>query len=478
MAGRRANSAYMLIGQIFGKAGLFVSLMIYSRILSDGAFGELLFAVAIGLVIVFLSDMGATMLITRRIAASGLVNSILSAALVLRTILSVLTVSLVMLIGWLVGYTNSELFLIFLVSTGFILDGFCETSFAVFRARGFMINEGFARILHGVFGIMLAVFAWYTGRGVYFAGSSYLIRQLPALIFVYYALRKIGFRIDLSNSTFTSVIPLCKAAIPLGIVGILIAIGLRIDSVFIKASYGDAAVASYQQSIKLFETMVLVVSPTLLPGALFAVLCESVRKGWGQVREKIVWMTELFSVIAVFFILPLWASELSLLRLVWGEHFLRGVSQGSVLFVFRIILFSLPMAYYFHLYMSVIIAEERQKSALPLVAISLIVQLVLLFFLVPFIGIPGAAIAYFFLFFLMAFLFAWKLKRIHGSTGFVRGIKRPLAAFLPSFAVVFLHPFSAIVDSALSLTLFVSIWLLVGGHKIIPDLRQNKKTGV
>ncbi len=141
MAGRKANSAYMLFGQIFGKAGLFVSLMIYSRILQDGPFGELLFAVSIGLVIIFLSDMGATMLITRRIAAGSPVNSILSPAIILRTALSAITLCAVMLAGWAAGYSSKQLVLILLVSTGFILDGFCETSFAVFRARGLMIYE-------------------------------------------------------------------------------------------------------------------------------------------------------------------------------------------------------------------------------------------------------------------------------------------------------------------------------------------------
>ncbi|MCK5841960.1 MAG: oligosaccharide flippase family protein [Candidatus Sabulitectum sp.] len=475
MAGRRANSAYMLLGQIFGKAGLFVSLMIYSRLLSDGAFGELLFAVSMGLIVIFLSDMGATMLITRRIAAGSPVDRTLSSAIFLRTGLSVIAVSTVMLAGWAGGYSNSQLILMLMVSTGFILDGFCETSFAVFRARELMINEGTARALHGVLGILLAVFAWYTGKGVLFAGSTYLIRQLPALIFVYYVLRKLGFRIDVSKSVLRSSIPLFKAAVPLGIVGILMAAGLRIDSIFIKANLGNAAVASYQQSIKIFETLVLIVTPTLLPGALFAALCEAARKGWGNVREKIVWMTELFAVIAAAVVLPLWASELTLLRLIWGNEFLRGVSQGTALLVFRIIIITLPAAYFFHLYMSVIIAEERQKSALPLVALSLLIQIGLLFFLVPLAGTLGAAIAYLSLFSMVALLFAWKLNRIHGPTGFARGIKRPLTAFLPAFSIVVMHPFIPVINAVLSLAVFFTTWFIIGGREIIPGLNGSGK---
>lgn len=291
-----------------------------------------------------------------------------------------------------------------------------------------------------------------------------------------YDLRRMGFRIDFSKSSLKFTLPLLKAAIPLGLVGILMAAGLRVDSIFIKANLGDEAVASYQQSVRILETMILIVTPTLLPGALFAALCEAARKGWGFVRERIIWMSELFSVIAALLILPLWASELIPLRLIWGNDFLRGLESETVLFTFRILLLTLPAAYFFHLYMSVIIAEERQKAALPLVAISLVVQIALLFVLVPVAGIKGAAIAYFTLFSLVALLFAWKLNRIHGASGFVRGVKRPLAAFLPAFAILVFDPFNAVTGALISVAVFITLWLLLGGKEIIPDLNSRVKT--
>jgi hypothetical protein len=40
MAGRKVNSACMLLGQVFGKAGLFLSLMVYAGLLDDGLFAN------------------------------------------------------------------------------------------------------------------------------------------------------------------------------------------------------------------------------------------------------------------------------------------------------------------------------------------------------------------------------------------------------------------------------------------------------
>ncbi|MCD4706958.1 MAG: polysaccharide biosynthesis C-terminal domain-containing protein [Candidatus Sabulitectum sp.] len=475
MAGRKANSAYMLMGQIFGKAGLFVSLMIYSRILDDGSFGKLLFAVAIGLIVIFLSDMGATILITRRIATGNPVNNTLSSAIILRTGLSILSVLAVMIAGWAAGYSSGQLVLILLVSTGFILDGFCETSFAAFRAGGHMVYEAVARAIHGALGIVLAVFAWKTGQGVFFAGGTYIIRVIPSVFFVYTVLRtRMGFGIKFSRKVFASVLPLLKAAVPLGLVGMFFVAGERLDSVFIKAELGDEAIAAYQQCIKILEVLILIVTPTLLPGALFAALCEAVQAGWGRARERIAWMTELFLVIAITLIIPLWAAEQHVLRIVWGSEFLRGVSPGELRSVFRIVLMTLPVAYIFHMFMAIIIAVERQKKAVPIVALSLGIEIILFLILIPLMGIAGAAISHLVLLLSVAVMLSWNLHMEYGPTGFVRGARRPVLASFPSFAVLLMQPFNPVENTAISMAAFIVVWLLFGGHKIIPSFHLSR----
>ena len=469
MAGRKANSVYMLLGQVFGKAGLFLSLMIYSRLLEDGSFGELLFAVSIGLIIAFLSDMGATMLITRRIASGALLNAVLSSAIVLRTGLSLVTVTVVMLAGMIAGYSHSQLVLIMLVSSGFALNGFCETSYAVFRARGQMIYEAVTRAVHGFLSIGLALYAWKTGQGVFFAGSSYIYREIPALIFAYSILpEKLSFRMKFTSDTFASVVPLLKAAFPLGLVGMIFVAGERLDSFFIKAELGDEAIAAYQQCIKILEALVLIVTPTLLPGALFAALCGAVQKGWGEARERIAWMTELFLVIAFILIIPLWASEQSILRLVWGGEFLRGVSISELSTTFRIVLLTLPVAYIFHMFMAIMISVERQRKAVPAVAVALVIEVILFVILIPLMGITGAAIAHLGLLLSVAILLSLDLHLKYGPTGFIRGARRPFASFLPAFVFLLLKPFVPAANIAISMALFAAIWLAAGGINIIP----------
>ncbi len=475
MAGRKANSFYMLTGQIISKAGLFVSLMIYSRILDSSSFGELLFAISIGLIIVFMSDMGVTMLVTRRIAAGGSEVKLLSSAFSLRSSLSLITLTSVLLFGWFGGYSNSQLSLILLVGIGFVLDGFCESSFAAFRGKGVMIYEAIAKIIQGVLGILLALYALKTSQGKFFAAGTYALRQIPAVIFVFVILLyRMSFRLKWYSFSFSSVFPLLKAAFPLGVAGVLFATGKRVDSFFIKAFLGNEAIAAYQQCIKIFEGLFLIVTPTLLPGALFASLCQSVLHGWERVQERIIWMTELFFVIAFALIIPLWAVSERLLQILWGNEYLRGLSMREMDISFKIILLTLPVAYMYSMFMSVIIALEEQKKAVPVIALSVAVEILLLVVLLPSIGIVGAAVAHFVLLFLGSVLLCFTLRNKFGVSGFIQGAKRPLLAVIPSFILLYLLQFGDIQRALLAFISFILFWLLLGGKQILPSLSKRK----
>lgn len=471
MAGRRANSIYMLAGQVFGKAGLFVSLMIYSRILEDGAFGELLLSVSIGLVLMFLSDMGATMLSTRKLANGCRQNSTVTAALLLRASLSVGSFLLISLFVKLAGYSSRQVLLILLVAAGFVVDGFCESVYAVFRAREKMYFEGIARLLHGILVAGLALYAMATGRGVIYAGIASILRSIPSLIFAVGVLTwKMGFRPSFRRRSIQRIPILLRVALPLGIAGIIITSGQRLDGVFIKAFQGDAAIAAYQQCLKVFEALVLLVTPTLLPGALFPGLCKALKTGWKQTEKQIAWMTELFLVMAFMLVILFWTGSSHVLRAVWGESYLRGISPDEVLSTYRIILLTLPVAYMFNIYMSTTVAAGRQRRIVRAVFFPLLAELMLFVLLIPRIGITGAAFAH------MTFMgagAAWMsldLRRAFGPTGFLRGAVRPVIAFLPALSLLLAGPFSLSLNGTAAAAIFLFVWLPLGGHRMIRQL--------
>ena len=475
MAGRKANSAYMLIGQVFSKAGLLVSMMIFSRILEDGAFGELLLSVSIGFITFFLSDMGVTMLVTRKMSGGEPVSMVLSTALSIRTVLSIISIALITAAVVLAGYSSRQVLLVITVSSGFILGGYCESVFAFFRAREQMIYEGVARILHGLLGIGIALFAWYTRKGVVFAGFVYILREIPVLVLVSaVALTRLGYRPVFKQEIIHRMKPLFKEALPLGLAGIVIVAGQRLDGVFIKEYLGDAAIAAYQQCLKIFEALVLVVTPTLLPGALFPALCVAVKNGWGEARMRIAWMTELFLVIAFSFVIPLWSGEFFVLNTIWGDGFLRGVSPEDLRWTYRIVLLTLPVAYIFHMFLTTVIATARQRKIFPAVSIALIAEGLLFAVLIPAYGLKGAAAAHAVFLTIAVFWMAMDLHAEYGPTGFIRGALRPVLSFLPALAVLLAGPFPGVFNGFAAFAVFATCWIVSGGLSVMPSAGSAK----
>jgi O-antigen/teichoic acid export membrane protein len=474
--GRRANSFFMLGGQILGKAGLLLSLMIYSRILEDPDFGRLALAVALGVLLLFLGDMGVSLLITRRLA-SGAGSRIVDEALALRMLLSVTGMVLILSLGTIQRYDQLQMKLLLLVSAGFVVDGFCETFYGRFRAMEKMVFEGISRASLGFFSVLIALVALKTGAGPVFAGAGYFFRTLPSLLFCVLAAVKTGYT-PAPRFSPGELARLFKSALPLGLMGLFFAGAQRLDSTFVKALLGDEAVAAYQQCVRIHEPMVLLVAPTLLPGALFPDLCRAVQAGWEQVRTRITWMTEAFLVLAAVISIPLWFSARRFLEILWGGSYLRGLEPATVVSTFRLVLLLIPVTYVFHLFLAVYLAEERLKRVPLIVGGALVVQLAGLFLFTGRYGIEAAAALQCLSIGGMAAGLGLGCRKRHGRTGFLQGLWRPLLALMITSGIGYFVP-DLPFRALLTTLIFACLWFLLGGKGIIrvPVSSQHRASG-
>lgn len=467
MAGRKANSFYMLAGQIIGKAGLFVSLMIYSRTFSDAEFGELLFAVAVSLILFFLADMGASLVTTRRLVSSGDPSGFLSSALFLRTLLTGFSLIVLTAFNGIMGYTETQVKLLYLVFAGFVLDGYFETFYALFRARDRMVFEGVTRALQGGLAVALALVIRRLGLGYLWAGASYPLRSILPFLLCFSAAMKITGAGFLKPKGMSQPLDLLKKSLPLGLMGFVLVAGQRFDNVMVKAFLSDSAVAAWQQCYRLFEPMVLLVAPTLLPGALFADLCRAEQSGWPRVRERIRWMTEAFTVMAFLIVIPFYFYGMEVLELVWGQGYLRNMGFMEIRSSLRMLMMCLPVTYIFHIYLAVILAQGRQRVVLPAVTLSFLLQVAGLFLFLEHRGLAAAASMQLVFISVLTLWLGINARKNYGATGFLRGIARPLAGLLPFAASALFLSSSPAVGTVVSLSGLILIWLLAGGAKIV-----------
>ncbi len=391
MKGERANSVHMLLGQVVGKGAVFVSMMLISRHMGDVWFGRLLLAVILSVFSCFITDFGAAILVNRRMSLGTPEESrdVWRSALGFRTVMAL--VSLITLTAFSVlSYPLPQTLILIPILLGMTLEIMAELPFASFRALGQTRREAAARISSSVVFLLLVVASIALEAHPYVVAAVFLIRGAVIAWVSFRTAGKLGF--DNRPCFDTSrMLALLKDTWPLGLMGIVAIMHQRVDNLVIERTLGVVSVGAYNEIYKVLEVLVLIITPTLLPGALFPGLCRAFRDGsaQGEVR-KIAFLISAISAVVVAFILP--PGQL-FMRLLWGDAFLRGLSPAEFDNT-RLLLFSgIPVFFFMNFLLAAVIASGRQKATLPAVTAGLAASLVVNLWFMGNLGLPAAGMA-------------------------------------------------------------------------------------
>lgn len=391
MSGERANSVHMLLGQVVGKGAVFVSMMLISRHMGDVWFGRLLLAVILSVLSCFITDFGSAILVNRRMSLGTPEQSrdIWRSALGFRTVMAL--ASLIVLTAFsLLSYPLPQTLILIPILLGMTLEILAELPFASFRALGQTRREASARISSSVLFLLLVAAAIGLNAHPCVVASVFLVRGAAMAWVSFRTAGKLGF--DIRPSFIPSrMLGLMKDTWPLGLMGIVAIMHQRVDNLLIERTLGVVSVGAYNEIYKVLEVLVLIITPTLLPGALFPGLCRAFRDG--SARDEITRIALLISAISavvVAFILP--PGQL-FMRFLWGEAFLRGLTPAEFDNT-RLLLFSgIPVFFFMNFLLAAVIASGRQKATLPAVTAGLVASLAVNLWLMGNLGLPAAAIA-------------------------------------------------------------------------------------
>ncbi len=392
---RNASSA--LSGQVASKISFLASMMLFSRFLPDGDLGSLLLAVAISQVGLFLSDMGVSVVLTRKLVLSdGGAETLLGPAFAVRGLLWLAGSSVLMTACLAAGYSGAlpALLAVLFLSAG--LDSFSEQCYAVFRARERMAWEGSSRAVGAAAGLGFAVACYLSGADVVIASLSFPLRSGVSLLLALSGQRRLKARVSLGKGWPSISRAVVAESFSMGLTGLLFVALQRIDSVFIEAMLGTGAVGAFQQCYRIADSLVFLVSPTLLPGALFPGLCRALAGGSRRASVHLYRLGALFLAIALLTALPVAIGGERFLRLVWGPGYLRGMAPGTMGSLLSLTMVTVPVFFLMHLMLTSLIAIGRQKAAVLPVTAAILLSAAGYRILIPEIGlvaVPSVIIA-------------------------------------------------------------------------------------
>jgi O-antigen/teichoic acid export membrane protein len=458
----------MAAGQVVGKGGYLATLLVLSRYLDDTAFGALAFAVVLGQVLFLAIDAGVSVIANRQFSVDPTHRQeLLSTALGLRVAMSLGGLLVLVGAGLLAGYSRLQVGYMAAVGASMTMVAFCELFYAVFRSSEKMVWEALSRGAGGMVSIVLALAVAGLDLGRSAAVLPYLARSLLMLALSGGVLL-VRFRIRLVPAfNRAHMRRLFMESLPLAVLGFLMVASQKLDNVVIRSILGVRAVGAYQECFRVVETTVLIITPTLLPGALFPALCRAFRDGWSRVRGRMMEIAQLVTGLSLLVFIPLWTVSDRMLPFLWGESFRRGLPFDEVHLVFKLVLLAIPFAFWMNFLAAGTVAVEKQRQAawvgLAAVATSLGLNILLL----PRMGLPGAGIAFLATSLLECVLF-YLLIRQRGSLPLLLAVWKPLVAAVPSAAAALLLPKSPpLLRPLAALAVFLAVWVPLGGLRYL-----------
>lgn len=461
----------MLGGQVVSKGTLLISMALLSRYLDDRSFGLLSFAVAVGLVYMFLSEMGVAITVNRRVSLTGdgTVRGLPGVAAGLRVILS--GVGLAVFTGGfaVLSHGPGDLAVLVPVTVSYALDGLSEIPFAVFRASGRSGRESLARSLGGVFSVLTVSLVILLDLGLGAVTAVFVLRSAVTLVSAVALHRDTGFSLVPSFDR-SGMAALFRSSLPVGVMGLALAAFQRVDNFFVRRILGIEAVGAWQECVRMMDTMVLLVTPTLLPGALFPGLCRALSAGGSAARERMRDIASTVSALgAAVTMLLVWSGP-GLLALLWGGAFERGLPPDVVARTFQVVGLCILPVFWMNFLVAALIADERSSLATKAAGAGLLLLSVLLALIVPEHGLPGAA---------AVLLISYLALDAALAAGFGRAMAAAmLVGIAPSLLAIAAASLAALAMSGAHWTIRGSaasavaavVWLAAGGRSVLRRL--------
>jgi len=468
------NSATLLVGQVMTKGCFIAGMMLLSRYLDDGEFGLLTLTVAIGQIFFFAADMGVSMTLNRRMSTSrpGMGRLVRQASGLRLAAVCLPGAAAIVFCRLCLG---SSFFLpaVFILAS-FAFDAFSEIGFAVFRGAERTAGEGVSRAVSGVTSILLLVAVTQLDLGIHAAAATYALRSMLMLFSVAIFLGGFGFSLIPSFSRKASA-DLLRESWSLGVMGLLMIVLQRVDNLVLAGAAGERVVGAWQECYRIVDSLTLLITPALLPGALFPALCRAMEEGQAEARAAMRSIAQLVTGLAVMCLLVFASGGLPVLELVWGGGYLRGLDQGTLGTAYALSLAAIVPAFWMNFLLAGAMAAGRRKSAMGAAAAGLVVATAGNLALVPLLGIEGTATTYLATNLFMSAVLLAALRRWTGAGIFSALVKPSLCALPAVAAALVLGRAPLLLRSAVPAAVFAIPWIHSGGADMLLPARFRRR---
>ncbi len=380
------NTFYLTLASVGQKVIAFVYFLFLARIMMPDLTGQYFLAVSITVIFTVTADMGITPVVIREVAKTPTkAKDLLRHALALKIPLILIAMIAATFTGAALGYDPSLQRLITFATLVLGLDAIHLLFYGVLRGFQQLKFEGvgvFAgMVTTGTLGglvlwlspsLTLLIIALIMGSVVNVAVSGYKIVSV------------LGWSVLQPQYDRADIWWIIKTALPFALASIFVKVYSYIDSIFISKFLDTTAVGIYALAYKL--TYAFQFLPLAFVAALYPSMSALVGKHPAELKRifnKAIWY---MAILSAPIVMGVWAIAPELVQLAGGDYTASVIVLQTLIFVLLPIFLDFPIG-------SLLNAADRQSTKTAIMGVTMIINVVLNWILIPQVGVLGATYA-------------------------------------------------------------------------------------
>lgn len=378
------NMSWLLISQIIASVCGFVWTILLARYLGVNNYGILGFAVSITGILGIIDDMGISTHIVRHIATDyESAPKYLGNAIPLKMIFAGIKLILTFIILILLRVNEFTILITFLFSFEMIFKSFVNTVYGTFQAFENGKYQGIGITIMNTTTLIFILISIYADLKLEGIAISYILANLLNFTYVYYVLHK-----HVVKPKYEFDWEFCKkitlVSLPFAVTGILYTIYYSIDIVMLTNMVGDYATGLYNATYKLISVL------TLFYSVYTAVIFPVMSKLFKNDKRLLLVSFEKSIKYLMMVIIPLAVATVfystDVIHLIYGHEY------DAASTVLSILIWTVCLLFISGACNTLLNASHKEITVTKIYAIAAVFNIILNFFMIPYLSYDGAAI--------------------------------------------------------------------------------------
>ncbi len=378
------NTTVLFIAQIITYVlGFFIT--IYTvRYLSVDSYGILSTALALTGIYVVFADLGLGTLTVREVARDkSLTKKYVGNTTVMKLFLSLFTFLLTVLTVYIIGYNETTIIIIYILTISYIFNAFSSIFYSIFQSYQKMEYQSVATILNSVVMLIGTLLAIYFGLDVMAFAFVYLIANAVNFIYVLvtYAWKFYLPNIEVDIGFWK---PTIKEALPLSITSIFAIMVFRVDTVMLSIMRGAEAVGFYNAAYRLMEALIFF--PAVYTTSIFPVFSSLYVSSQKPMKAAYVKSFKYLTILSLPIAVGITLLAEPIILLIFKSAYIPSI------LTLQIVIWVLPFTFVNYILGSLLTSMNRQVTVLKITIVCLIINVGLNIILIPMYSYLGAAL--------------------------------------------------------------------------------------